>query len=335
MAISVGQTSQGVVVNSAAATSCTTAAVTTSVSGSGFEVGVFQQSVGASGNFMPVTVPPDSKGNTYTHIGTQVNNTGTIALDRFYCDSGTGGAGHTVMAQTTNNYSGTATGGTTTTLIDTGASWTVNQWANYHGIVATSGDTFVVSSNTSNTLTFSSAIGTAPSSGNSFTIGVASWNIFLCEGVNQQTSSSLDQSNTGGGFAASPYGVSVTPTSGDLTNGELVISFFADDFNGGTALVACAGGFTLQQSYNAAGSFGYGVTSGMATQIVTTTGARTPSWIDRSGGGGAQNYVSSTDSFIGAASGSNTTITPTIGSETLAGIAPALVRGTVLIPITA
>lgn len=59
---------------------------------------------------------------------------------------------------------GTATGGTTTTLIDTTKSWTVNQWAGkaFHIYLGTGvGQTRVVASNTADTLTWTTP-GTAP-----------------------------------------------------------------------------------------------------------------------------------------------------------------------------
>lgn len=68
---------------------------------------------------------------------------------------------------------GTATGGSTTTLIDTTKSWTTNQFKDCRIRVISglnTGYTSVVVSNTSNTITFSPAIPSSPT-GNAYTIG--------------------------------------------------------------------------------------------------------------------------------------------------------------------
>jgi hypothetical protein len=69
---------------------------------------------------------------------------------------------------------GTATGGSATTLVETGAGWTTNAFASYT-LTMTSGTlagaTATVISNTATTLTFSSgALGGSPASGNTFTL---------------------------------------------------------------------------------------------------------------------------------------------------------------------
>lgn len=70
------------------------------------------------------------------------------------------------------NYdSSTATGGTTTTLVDAAKTWTVNQWANYQVRITGGtgrGQVRVITSNTATTLTF--ATGTAPDATSTYVI---------------------------------------------------------------------------------------------------------------------------------------------------------------------
>jgi hypothetical protein len=69
---------------------------------------------------------------------------------------------------------GTATGGTTTTLVDTSKSWTTNQFTDCRIKITGgtgSGSTAVVLSNTATTLTFVSAMAIAPAAGSTYSIG--------------------------------------------------------------------------------------------------------------------------------------------------------------------
>ena len=62
-------------------------------------------------------------------------------------------------------YTGLASAGTTTTLTDSTAGWTVNQWAGYQCFIWTGtgrGQLGVITSNTATALTFSNTLGTAP-----------------------------------------------------------------------------------------------------------------------------------------------------------------------------
>ena len=71
--------------------------------------------------------------------------------------------------QTITFSAGYATGGTTTTLVDTEATWTVDEWIGYRAVDNATGLFATVVSNTATALTFS-AIATAPSAGNSYHI---------------------------------------------------------------------------------------------------------------------------------------------------------------------
>jgi hypothetical protein len=66
--------------------------------------------------------------------------------------------------------SGTATGGSTTTLVDTSQTWTANQWAGAALYDSTQGLLATVASNTANTLTFSTALATAVAAGDAYLV---------------------------------------------------------------------------------------------------------------------------------------------------------------------
>lgn len=73
--------------------------------------------------------------------------------------------------------SGTATGGSTTTIVDSSKSWTTNQWMGYVAAASSSsGQAGVITANTSNTLTLtvtSGALSPGVSAGNTYTIHAA------------------------------------------------------------------------------------------------------------------------------------------------------------------
>jgi hypothetical protein len=79
----------------AAVASFTSGSINSNVSGSGFFVGVLSKNTTAEA----ITVS-DSNGNGYTHIGSQVYDGSGVAIDRFYCASGTGSTTHTATAHT-------------------------------------------------------------------------------------------------------------------------------------------------------------------------------------------------------------------------------------------
>jgi hypothetical protein len=69
---------------------------------------------------------------------------------------------------------GIASSGSTTTLVDTSKSWTTNQFVDCRVLIvsgAGAGQTAVVASNTSTTLTLTTTLGTAPTTGSVYTIG--------------------------------------------------------------------------------------------------------------------------------------------------------------------
>lgn len=76
----------------------------------------------------------------------------------------------TCMTDSSGFASGAATGGSTTTLINSGKNWTVDEWANYQVRItsgANAGQVRVITSNTATTLTFA-ALGAAVASGDSY-----------------------------------------------------------------------------------------------------------------------------------------------------------------------
>ena len=66
---------------------------------------------------------------------------------------------------------GTATGGTTTTLVDTGKSWQTNEWAGFTVKHSGGDEQSIVASNTATTLTLQYAWGAAPTAGTDYTLG--------------------------------------------------------------------------------------------------------------------------------------------------------------------
>lgn len=66
--------------------------------------------------------------------------------------------------------SGTATGGSTTTLLDTAQTWALNRWAGYFVDDSTEGQTAAVLSNTADTLTFATAVSQAIAGGDQYLI---------------------------------------------------------------------------------------------------------------------------------------------------------------------
>lgn len=75
-----------------------------------------------------------------------------------------------LMAKYALNQSGTATSGSTTTLVDTTQTWAVNQWAGAAVIDLTTNLFATCLSNTSNTITFTAAIGTAVAAGHTYSL---------------------------------------------------------------------------------------------------------------------------------------------------------------------
>ena len=71
---------------------------------------------------------------------------------------------------------GTASSGSSTTLTDSGASWTANQWDQFHVTTSATGTTdYLITSNTATTLTISGTFSTAPSSGTTYNITNEVW----------------------------------------------------------------------------------------------------------------------------------------------------------------
>ncbi len=82
---------------------------------------------------------------------------------------------HTLMPYTTltPDVDSTATGGSTTTVIDTSQSWTVDEWAGYS--VRINGSRRTITSNTSDTLTFSTIFGMTDPTGDDYVIDDNDW----------------------------------------------------------------------------------------------------------------------------------------------------------------
>jgi len=287
MTIAIGQVGFGALNDNTSNYTVTTTGVNTSASGSAFALVLCTKE--------PVTNRPktitDSFGNTYTQIGSDINNAQALTMYRYYCANGVGGTGHTATSTATVYASGTATGGTTTTLVDTSQSWTTNQWTNYDLFIGTQLTNVTVTSNTATTLTFG-AIGTAPSAGNSYILGAMKQTLVLVELTGAATSSLLDQSNTNAGFLSSPQSPGGITLSAVPSSGEMMLSTFL--VNGGGNTLAESTGFT--SLYNNTGSgFPSNINMQVAYKLATTNGTYTPSW----SGAGTTFVALSVDSFFG------------------------------------
>jgi hypothetical protein len=114
MAIAAGQS---VKAQSGSTVTLTSGAVTTTGSGSSFLI----FPVYVTGNLASVS---DSKGNTYTPIGTELTNGGLgVSVRPYLCTNGTGGAGHTFSMTNSGTsvaslYALEITGGVTASLLD-------------------------------------------------------------------------------------------------------------------------------------------------------------------------------------------------------------------------
>lgn len=86
MAIAVGATSKG---RTASAATIATAGVTTQVSGSTFVMGMVWSTAATFSTLV------DSKGNTYTQVGTELTSAAVPHARFYYCENGIGGASHT------------------------------------------------------------------------------------------------------------------------------------------------------------------------------------------------------------------------------------------------
>jgi hypothetical protein len=137
MAIAVGASQKA---QSASTAALTTVAITTAASGSSFLV----FPVYVTGNLAASTPITDSKGNTYTAIGTEITNGGIgISCRPYLCTNGTGGAGHTfTMANAGTSIASMMaveiTGGLTASLLDQYVASVVSSGPPYNQPVTTS-----------------------------------------------------------------------------------------------------------------------------------------------------------------------------------------------------
>jgi hypothetical protein len=75
-----------------------------------------------------------------------------------------------IPAQQLPTASGTATGGSTTTLVDISKTWATNQWAGYFVCDSTQGEIPVIASSNANTLTFFAPVPNAIAAGDAYLI---------------------------------------------------------------------------------------------------------------------------------------------------------------------
>lgn len=92
------------------------------------------------------------------------------------------------MHDDTVHASGTASGGSTSTLVDAGAGWTVDEWAGY--VIKMTGGTasglfMRITSNTADTITFTGLISTAPDATTTYEISKQSRLVAPADGIYQ------------------------------------------------------------------------------------------------------------------------------------------------------
>lgn len=116
----------------------------------------------------PVPIP--AAGTNYSYLKQLRFNAGTTPSNtidnlKFYTDGANGfGTGVGLAVKAVTEETGTATSGTTTTLTDTGASWTTDQFQHYVLEITAgtgSGQARTVTSNTATVITVGSAFGVA------------------------------------------------------------------------------------------------------------------------------------------------------------------------------
>jgi hypothetical protein len=298
MTIAIGQVGYANLNDSQSSYTITTGGVNTNATGSAFVLYLFTKEAIAN----RARIISDNKGNTYTQIGADVNNSQGYTLYRYYCANGVGGTGHTATALSASYSTGTITSTTTTTITDTSQSWTTNQWVNYSCFNTTRSQYANCTSNTSNTLTFS-AIPSGSVAGDSYIIGAYKATLILTELTSAATTGLLDQSNTNSGFLGSPQSPgSITLSSVSAAGGEMMLSCYGV-YGGSYTAFSESTGFTNIYS-NVAPGFPADLAFAVAYKLVTTNGTYTPSWT----GGGTTYIVTSVDSFQGVASGSTAAI---------------------------
>lgn len=241
----------------------------------------------------------DNKGNTWTQIGSAINDSQNCTVLRYYCQNGVGGTGHVVTATNQVYNTGTCSAtGTTTTLIDTTQSWVTNAYTNYTVIDVTAAQNEKISSNTATQLTVASAFTNAPAAGDSYIIGCFKGTIVFYEITGGLTSGILDQSGTTSGFlnSASAGSYPSITLGAEAANGAIIISTF--ELSAFAVITYTQPtGYTLAYSYGLGTSYPNSVLMASAYQVVSGAGTYNPVW---SVGGGSQYMTSAVDSFLGA-----------------------------------
>src|ERR1700733_257483 len=95
MTISIGSIGTGLVSSGSETQTCTTTAINTTGATGFVVIAIMRPTVNTN---YTISLTNDSAGNSYTQIGSQINDGNSPAenLARFYCQNGTGAASHTV-----------------------------------------------------------------------------------------------------------------------------------------------------------------------------------------------------------------------------------------------
>jgi hypothetical protein len=339
MAIAAGASQKA---QSSSTASLTTAAITTQVSGSSFLV----FPVYVTGNLAASTPITDSKGNTYTAIGTEVTNGGLgVSMRPYLCTNGTGGASHTFsMANTSTSVAAMAvleiTGGLTASLLDQYVASVVSSGPPFNQPVTTSAqaDELVVAFGVSNSssATVNYTVGGSFSKQQEQTDGATVVSLCLATRVVSATGAYDPAWNPSAGTtvtaitlslkAAAGGSTSITPTTGALS------------FTGQTPTVTNSGGATNTSRTPTAGALTFTGQQPVLTLTVASPGVgsmtftgQAPSLLTnniRVPGVGSLSFTGAAPSV--ANSGGSRSIAPGTGSLSLAGFFPTVANSGVV-----
>jgi len=298
MTISVGLVSIGSTNDTSNNYFVSTTAGSSSGSGSSFYAIVTQQQPTVN---LGMNVTDSTGVNSYSQIGSAINDLQSQTLLRYLTTNGSGSASFVAKATTPTYATGMISSVSgTSSITDTSKSWTTNQWANYNCFDVTKTQSATVGSNNNNTLSFS-AIPSGAVAGDSYIVGAFKGTIVLIEIRGGKPTSLVDVSATNSGYLDTTQSAtwpSVTLGS-EAANGALIVStFMLRDF--ATISYTPPTGYTLAYSYGQGTSYPSSICMAVAYQTVSGAGTYQPIW---SIGGGTVYMATSVDVFLGAAGG--------------------------------
>jgi hypothetical protein len=238
----------------------------------------------------------DSKGNSYSQIGSTITDGQGTYLYRFQSVNMVGGSGHTVTVSNPSFATGTVGSFTSTTITDGTKSFTTNQWASYSCANLTRNDSANVVSNTATVLTFSS-VPTSTANGDSYVLGALKMSVVAVELTGCATVSPLDQSTVNSGDYALPKGPGSQTLGAEAANGAVLITAF-ELLDAANITYTIPTGFTSLYTSGNAGGYPNNINLAVAIQVVSGAGTYNPTWTITGGSGGSF-LTTAMDSFIG------------------------------------